>query len=321
MNLDLFNYFTTDNISGKKCNKKWLESNNKDLYNEIISWCDSIDILKDLDFKKKVYHYINELKNIPVCKVCGGEVGYARIRDGYRKYCGDKCVKNSEEYYERWSSTWNKNNSDGSFIKKRTNTAISKYGSIKNYKKSIKNNYEKSITEKYGVTNLFESEDFKKQRKKTLKEKYGSETYNNPEKTRKTRISNGTQINDEIVNDFNDYKRIAMNRTLTIYRNNKGIINPNDVKRSKKEYHIDHIFSLKQGFLNNIPIEIITHPFNLHMIHYKDNLIKQDNCWITIEDLLLKIIKNDVEINLAHKSIKEQYDFCKITAQKILDSF
>ena len=36
MDYELFEYFTTDNISGKKCNAKWLSKNNSDLYNSII---------------------------------------------------------------------------------------------------------------------------------------------------------------------------------------------------------------------------------------------------------------------------------------------
>ena len=43
---DLFNYFTTDNISGKKCTEKWLSKNNIDLYNQIIDWCN----LNSLEF-------------------------------------------------------------------------------------------------------------------------------------------------------------------------------------------------------------------------------------------------------------------------------
>ena len=130
---------------------------------------------------------------------------------------------------------------------------------------------------------------------------------------------NNTQINDEIINDFLDYKKIIVNRTTTIYRNNENIINPEKFKRGKKDYHIDHLFSIKQGFLENLPIEIISHPCNLHMIFYMENLKKQDVCWITKEDLLNNIILYNDDIYLKQKNLKQKYSNIKEIAKQILD--
>ena len=118
-----------------------------------------------------------------------------------------------------------------------------------------------------------------------------------------------------------DYKKIVINRTLTIYRNNKKLINPENLKRSKKNYHIDHLFSIKQGFLQNIPIEIITHPCNLHMIYYKDNLKKQDNCWISTDKLLNNIISYDKNIEFKYKYLKESYSNVVELSKKLLKEF
>ena len=65
-----------------------------------------------------------------------------------------------------------------------------------------------------------------------------------------------------------------------------NIINPNNLKRGHKLYHIDHKFSVKRGYLLGLPIEIITHPANLEMLYYRDNMVKSDKCSITIQDLL-----------------------------------
>ena len=65
INKELFKYFTTDNISGKKCTEKWLSKNNNKLFKNIINWCDSTTKLQDLEFKRKVYHYVNKIKIIP----------------------------------------------------------------------------------------------------------------------------------------------------------------------------------------------------------------------------------------------------------------
>ena len=316
MRKDLFEYFITDNLSGKKCTEKWLSKNNNELFVKIINWCDSIEVLNNLEFKRKVYHYINNLKEIPICSTCKGTLKYKRIVDGYGKYCSNKCAKLSREYKEKWLSSWKNNNSDGKSIEKRIKTCKERYGSdfeIIFQKKKIEKNIEL-----YGVKYQFELSSFKEKRKKSLKEKYGNENFNNPDKTKNTRIKNGTQIDDKLINDFNSYKKVAINRTINIYINNKQVINTNNLKRGRKEYHIDHLFSIKQGFLLNIPIEIITHPCNLHMIYYMDNLIKQDNCWITIEELLTKIIEYDKYIK-SNSSIKEEFDNIKIKANQILN--
>ena len=242
------------------------------------------------------------------------------LLDGYRKYCCDKCVKDSDEYYTKWLSSWQENNKDGKYLVKRESAIIKKYGNLKDYNIMVQENREKSMIDKYGVTNSFQIPDIKKQRKKSLKEKYGSETFNNPDKTKNTRISNKTQIDDSIIDDFLSYKTVAINRTSTIYRNNKEIVNPNKLKRGKKEYHLDHIYSIKQGFLNNIPLSIITHPCNLHLIHYKENLIKQDSCWISKEDLLGNIINYTKDIKVNHSILKEEYSNIKEVAKNLKNS-
>lgn len=314
MKTELFEYFTTDNISGKKCTEKWLKKNNEILFNIIINWCDNFEILKEIEFKRKVYHYINEMINIPKCKTCNGEVKYLRIKDGYGTYCSDKCVKLSDEYYNKWLSSVRVNME--ATQEKRKKTLEAKYG--KSYNKVIQKNREASMNSKYGVLNSFQILEIQKKRKDVLIEKYNDEFYNNPDKTRMTRIKNGTQINDEVIDNFIDYKKVVMNRTLSIYRNNYKLINPENLKRSKKGYHIDHLFSIKQGFLQNIPIEIITHPCNLQMIYYKDNIKKQDECWISKDELLNNIIKYDGVINFKHKHLRESYSNIVDTAKNLL---
>lgn len=226
MKNDLFDYFTTDNISGKKCTEKWLSKNNYDLYKEIINWCDKFNTLKEIEFKRKVYHYIFETIHIPTCPTCGCELKYNRIKDGYQKYCSDKCVKSSNEYYQKWLSSINKNNKIKSNTK-RKETIINRYGSLENFYDKLMINRKNSILKKYGVEYNFQTEEFKNKRKKILKEKYGNEKFNNPNKTKNTRINNGTQISDDKTDNFNYYKRLTINRTYTIYRNNKQISGEN----------------------------------------------------------------------------------------------
>lgn len=114
-------------------------------------------------------------------------------------------------------------------------------------------------------------------------------------------------------------KKIVTNRTNTIYRNNKNLINPNNLLQGVKEYHLDHKFSIKQGFLNNIPIEIITHPCNLYMMWWEDNLKKQDNCDITIIKLFENIKKYKYGIEVKHSSLNDIYN--KENLFKIIEKY
>lgn len=62
---------------------------------------------------------------------------------------------------------------------------------------------------------------------------------------------------------------------------NRGNI-PNGVNR-------DHMYSVKDGFINKINPKIISHPANCKLLLHKDNIKKKDNSSITLNELLKKI--------------------------------
>lgn len=267
--------------------------------------CDSCEVINNIEWRSYL-KFTKDETDIYCCKKCNNVKVRKTNLERYGVVCNSQLESNKKKVKEK---------SHSSNIK-RIDTLEKKYGEF--YFNAISEKRKKTMFNKYGVQNSFQIEETKEKRKKSLKEKYGSETFNNPDKTKNTRICNGTQINDDLINDFIDYKKIAVNRTITIYNNNKDIINPLKYKRSQNDYHIDHKFSLKQGFLNNIPIEIITHPLNLQMIYCKENLSKQDSCCISLEDLLISIFENDIEVKINHTYIKEKYSNIKATVENIL---
>jgi len=313
---NLFEYFTTDNISGKKCTEKWLFKNNEELHNNIINWCDNYKELKYIEFKKKIFHYINNLIEIPKCLTCNKDVKFLNIRLGYQKYCSNKCVKNSKEYYNKWLHSFQKNDSGKNGIIKRRCTCIDKYGSLENYNIILKNKRKILLQKDFGVDNVFQLDYVKNKSKKTKIDKYGDEYWNNKDKTREIRIRNGTQIDDNLIESFLIYKKIIVNRSTTIYRNNVNEINPMNLKRGIKNFHIDHKYSIKQGFLNNVPIEIISHPCNLTMIWWKDNLEKQDKCNITLKELISNILRYENKNIIKQSKLNELYQ--KENIQKLI---
>lgn len=53
-----------------------------------------------------------------------------------------------------------------------------------------------------------------------------------------------------------------------------------------EEYHLDHKFSVRDGFDSNLTPEIIAHKFNLRFIHRVENRTKWHNSSMTVEELL-----------------------------------
>ena len=58
----------------------------------------------------------------------------------------------------------------------------------------------------------------------------------------------------------------------------------NSYKRGK-EFHLDHKYSIKEGFDNNIPIYLIANKNNLQIIEAEKNIKKNKKCSISIEEL------------------------------------
>jgi hypothetical protein len=50
------------------------------------------------------------------------------------------------------------------------------------------------------------------------------------------------------------------------YKKYKDIINPYNLERDRDKYHVDHIYSISDGFLNSVPPYIISSPVNLQML-------------------------------------------------------
>lgn len=102
--------------------------------------------------------------------LCGKHTKFVNIREGYKKYCSNKC-------------SW----SDDNFIEKRKRTLIEKYG-VDNVFKSdeIKKKIKDVCLEKYGVEHGMKSDVNKQKMLNTREKKYGSKSYHNIEKMKKT---------------------------------------------------------------------------------------------------------------------------------------
>ena len=83
----------------------------------------------------------------------------------------------------------------------------------------------------------------------------------------------------EELNKLDKYKRYIVNISNRNYKKYKELINPNNLDRSNYKYHLDHIFTIMEGFRRSIPAKYIANPYNLQMLWWKKNIIKSDKNW------------------------------------------
>jgi len=69
----------------------------------------------------------------------------------------------------------------------------------------------------------------------------------------------------------------------------KNMINPDKLRRGNK-YHLDHIYSVIDGFNNGIPPNVIANPYNLRVIDCAENIRKSGNSHMTIEQLYISYL-------------------------------
>lgn len=210
-----------------------------------------------------------------------------KINNGHEK-------ANSKEGREKAKQTLLKNHGVTSTRKlqktkdtiKKTN--LEKYGETSysktdEFKEKLKNHN----IEKYGVENYFNSDDYKIKSKEASLEKYNSEYYLSSELRKQREIESGHWISDEDRTEYELYRlnvwRITNKQDLESLEDfdKRGRIDLNS-----DAYHIDHKFSIREGFEENIPPEIIGSLKNLEMIPGRKNCAKNSKCSITKEELL-----------------------------------
>lgn len=94
------------------------------------------------------------------------------------------------------------------------------------------------------------------------------------------------KISPSELDSFRKYSKIVRSRTRTIFRKYKELIDPDNLTIDSKKYHIDHIYSISDGYKNNIDPNIISSYVNLRVIGSIDNLKKGQKSEIIKEELI-----------------------------------
>lgn len=85
------------------------------------------------------------------------------------------------------------------------------------------------------------------------------------------------------------YRRTVYKMSESSYLKYNKIINPKKLPRGRGKYHLDHKFSIMEGFKNNIPPYVISHYKNLQMLTESENISKDYRCDITKDELFKEV--------------------------------
>lgn len=241
-----------------------------------------------------------------MCVVCGSsDVGFIGLTQGYNKTCGHKCgcthhrakLKNDPERHDE-------------FVKKlsKLQTKVWADREVTGEKKiifeKVSDTLTKSVAEmspeerkkKFGWLNNLSQEEKEKwisevmvntgshlwARTATLQEKIDMWSKRNATKL-------GISVDEYLekiknITDKESYRDICRTLTDRTYTEYKDQIDP--LRLRSDEWHLDHKFSIMQGFLNGVDPEIIASPHNLEIVSRTENCSKHSNCSITLEQLM-----------------------------------
>ena len=253
------------------------------------------------------------------CCVCGQSTEFISFSKGYKETCANIECKNTntkrktdETMLRKYGTTDRfsinngrerglfKCNNDETVAQNRKKTCFEKYGGETPFhSQDFQDSLKDIIEEKYGVRNISYLQETKDKIAKINSEicqseemiyrrnKIGSDGKTSIEKQKETNINSGKWLADEFKTDYELYYRnvwkITRKQDLKSLQN---IEKRGHISFDKEAYHLDHKFSIIEGFVQNIPIEIIGNIVNLEMIHNKENCRKREKCSISKEELL-----------------------------------
>lgn len=134
---------------------------------------------------------------------------------------------------------------------------------------SVKDKKRKLSIDKYGVDNVSKSLEVRAHLA-TRRKEYWDTIYQNKDFS----VEGLTRA---------QYKHRANQYMNTQYLRYKEILDPNGLR--SKNWHVDHIYSLTDGFINDVPINVISDISNLRMLPSSENYKKNKSSHKTLDAL------------------------------------
>lgn len=195
--------------------------------NNIVTRCEIDDVefntmrqflyhLKKINISEQEYFdKFLKTNNNGKCGTCGSETDFQNIKYGYKPYCSHSCAINNQEV-----------------AKKR------------------KDNTQKSLLKKYGVTNPSQIEGHTKKVKQTCLDKYGDETWNNPKKATETCLKKYGKKRATGTDDYNKkYKKTVKERYGVEHHTQSKIVKDKSKKTCLAKYGVE--FSLQSSIIRD----------------------------------------------------------------------
>lgn len=262
----LVNILNND-TSYNKSATKMLRNTHPELWSRILEATSFLP--KDAKPKQRVWHILNDKYSFELCPITGEPLRW------------------NEKDYRRFSSVEAKNKGIGKIISKAT---TGNHWRQMDLKKSNEANKKFSQGFRDGKHKPWEdrNRDYVSSleaARKTWMEKYGVD---NPskcpairQKLSKSALDRYSGTDRTLAEEYYNAVKLITNKNWYEHFHD---INPDKLQRSR-DLHLDHIYSISEGFKNNIPPKIIGHWTNLRLLPKIENSSKGSICHKTKEQL------------------------------------
>jgi len=242
---------------------------------------------------EKAYTFINQLSSRPVCR-CGAErPWYGR---SYALRCSVRCSNIETASFRATTLKARSEEQKKKVAAKARATSIERYGedyaTARAKKRSAstisrtENARKKSMLIRYGVSNPAQLEEAQQKRKLT----YSKRTDEQREATRlknfATRCARGISLPNDHPSIFKSKK--SYTRRVR-YLTNVSVKQHGLFSSRSREQHVDHIFSVLDGYRHHVSPEVLAHPANLRLLCASNNSRKNSRSDITIDELFARI--------------------------------
>lgn len=172
------------------------------------------------------------------------------------------------------------------YIKRNKTFEYARKAIRKIHDKKIGKDYYRILLESQGYDNDEIDIIIKEKRTTLCREKMGEKRFEQAiSKMRKTFEAKGLWVPLDDMSDYMKYKKEVIRYTNMNNISEMENADKRGLAGSEGSYHLDHKFSIQQGYINKVPPEVIGSSSNLIFIPWEENVSKQAKCSIDLEEL------------------------------------
>ena len=232
-----------------------------------------------LGIKSKYKEILSEISNEEcTCKNC--ETKFIALKKQNQQFCSQQCSGSYNTKGRKHSKETKEKIKQSNTGKKQKKESIDKR--VEKFNKTIENRQF-----------LYKKINFKKEKssKKRVCKNCSNDVLFKKTICEECRVSYYKYYRPSCEFDFNIFKYKEKFDFLLVEKN--GWYSPLNKKNNPSGVSRDHLYSVKDGFINKIDPKFIKHPANCQLILQKDNNIKNSKSSISFEELLKRIEKWD----------------------------